>query len=104
MDKKKIIEKIRDDNFSLYHQEYLEWLSSPHTTPVDFNKDWVGTDSKEEFDKNLKKYSKWLQPFVNNPIRYNINKQNFRSKFDLLISSFTRTISKSYQFWKRVNN
>lgn len=82
MDKKKIIEKIRDDNFSLYHQEYLEWLSSPHTTPVDFNKDWVGTDCKKEFDKNLKKYSKWLQPFVNNPIRYNINKQNFRSKFD----------------------
>lgn len=43
---------------------------------------WLGSDSKELWDENIKTYSQYLEPYVDTPIKYKINEQYFRSDFD----------------------
>lgn len=73
-------------------QNYLSLLQYiSHRPSVGFNfdqyykdgtSDWMGSDSKEAWDENIKTYSEYLQPYIDRPIKYKINEQYFRSDFD----------------------
>ena len=45
---------------------------------------WCGTDSKKFFEGNLKtKESQYLQSFIDTPVTYDVNKQQFRTPFEI---------------------
>ncbi len=46
--------------------------------------EWCGTDSNKFFDVNLKsKEAKLLQPYVDTPVTYDVNKQKFRTPYEI---------------------
>ena len=44
--------------------------------------EWLGNDYESTFKENYKKYPEYLEYYIKYPIKYYINKQYFRSKFD----------------------
>ena len=44
--------------------------------------DWIGSDNEKWFSQNITRRPDLLQTYIDNPIKYDINKQGFRSKFD----------------------
>jgi len=85
--------------YNPYKKEYLEFMYQrqsiglgDESTPellgkVSKNKafevTWNGTDTKEMFEENYKKYPEHLQYYKDNPITYKFNNFRFRNDFDL---------------------
>lgn len=82
-----------------YKEEYLEFMYQNHTVGIDdeatpeilnkiyncepFQVGWNGTDTKELFEENYKRYPEHLQYYKDKPITYNFNNFRFRNDFDL---------------------
>lgn len=61
-------------------EEFIESLQFYHLGGVEA--DWAGSDSKKSWDKNYPNHPE-LEPYVNNPIRYNVQKDLIRCDYPL---------------------
>tara|TARA_E500000318_G_scaffold111298_1_gene129383 strand:- start:13505 stop:14365 length:861 start_codon:yes stop_codon:yes gene_type:complete len=61
--------------------KYTVELHSPKSSTVEY-REWIAADYEDTFNENYKKYPQFLEYYKKRPIKYYINKQNFRSKTD----------------------